>query len=115
MQNFQRHYVTNRAPFGLFYHAAWFTQPHHRTGFEAFIDTLVDMDDVWLVTTTQAIEFMRELPNFAKATPEQIRNFLPFSCTDKVSVTIRYYARIGRAKIFGGSWPYDFPKIWDKI
>ena len=23
MQNFQRHYNTNRAPFGLYYHPAW--------------------------------------------------------------------------------------------
>ena len=89
MQNFQRHYVTNRAPFGLFYHAAWFTQPHHRTGFEAFIDTLVEMDDVWIVTTTQAIQFMRQLPSFAHATEDEIRNFSPFRCTDKVSFVSR--------------------------
>ena len=39
-----------RSPFGLFYHAAWFTQPHHKVGFETFLDTLVSMDDVWIVT-----------------------------------------------------------------
>jgi len=31
-KNFERHYTTSRAPFGLYYHAAWFTQPHHKEG-----------------------------------------------------------------------------------
>jgi len=27
MLNFKRHYLTNRAPFGLHFHAAWFQNP----------------------------------------------------------------------------------------
>ena len=30
LKNFNRHYKTNRAPFGLFYHSAWFNTAHHR-------------------------------------------------------------------------------------
>ncbi|PSN29749.1 hypothetical protein C0J52_22232 [Blattella germanica] len=70
IKNFERHYTTNRspfnaaillhrAPFGLFYHAAWFTQPHHKEGFIAFLDTIVNMQDVWLVTNWQAIQWER--------------------------------------------------------
>ena len=59
MQNFQRHFNTNRAPFGLYYHPAWFTTPHHREGFELFLDTITEMEDVWLVTSWQAIQWMR--------------------------------------------------------
>ena len=59
MQNFQRHFNTNRAPFGLYYHPAWFTTPHHREGFELFLDTIAEMEDVWLVTSWQAIQWMR--------------------------------------------------------
>ncbi|XP_014470656.1 PREDICTED: uncharacterized protein LOC106742321 isoform X1 [Dinoponera quadriceps] len=59
IKNFERHYTTNRAPFGLFYHAAWFTQPHHKEGFISFLDTIVAMDDVWVVTNWQAIQWIR--------------------------------------------------------
>lgn len=31
-KNFERHYNSNRAPFGMYYHAAWFTQAHHKEG-----------------------------------------------------------------------------------
>ncbi|CAL8113684.1 unnamed protein product [Orchesella dallaii] len=76
-KNFERHYTTNRAPFGLYYHAAWFTQAHHKEGFEAFLDTLVQMDDVWLVTNYQALQWIRNpTPN------NRILNFEPWSCHD---------------------------------
>ena len=75
-KNFERHYNTNRAPFGLYYHAAWFTQPHHKEGFESFLDTLTAMDDVWLVTNWQGIQFTRSQP----LDKNQALNFSPFSC-----------------------------------
>ena len=30
-----------------------FTTPHHKEGFELFLDTITAMDDVWLVTSWQ--------------------------------------------------------------
>ncbi|XP_069960362.1 melanoma-associated antigen C1 isoform X10 [Cherax quadricarinatus] len=75
IKNFERHYTTNRAPFGLFYHAAWFTTPHHKEGFIAFLDTITAMDDVWLTTNWQLIQWLRD------PTPlSRIKNFAPFSC-----------------------------------
>ncbi|XP_069182644.1 uncharacterized protein [Procambarus clarkii] len=75
IKNFERHYTSNRAPFGLFYHAAWFTTPHHKEGFIAFLDTITAMDDVWLTTNWQLIQWMRD------PTPlSRIKNFAPFSC-----------------------------------
>ncbi|KAL1493380.1 hypothetical protein ABEB36_011444 [Hypothenemus hampei] len=75
LKNFQRHYTTNRAPFGLFYHAAWFTQPHHKEGFINFIDTILTMKDVWLVTNWQAIQWVRDPTPISK-----LNNFKPFQC-----------------------------------
>ncbi|XP_043673935.1 uncharacterized protein LOC122631849 isoform X3 [Vespula pensylvanica] len=75
IKNFERHYTTNRAPFGLFYHAAWFTQPHHKEGFISFLDTIVAMDDVWVVTNWQAIQWIRNPTPLAL-----MHNFEPFSC-----------------------------------
>nr|XP_023013002.1 uncharacterized protein LOC111503036 isoform X1 [Leptinotarsa decemlineata] len=74
-KNFQRHYSTNRAPFGLFYHAAWFTQPHHKEGFINFIDSILKYDDVWLVTNWQALQWVRD------PTPiSRLGSFQPFQC-----------------------------------
>eukprot|EP00093_Oithona_nana_P007656 07656.XXX_165687_149673_1 [CDS] Oithona nana genome sequencing. len=74
-QNFARHYNTNRAPIGLFYHAAWFTQPHNMEGFQRFLDTILSLNDVWFVTSWQAIQWMRNLAN-----PVDPLNFEPFQC-----------------------------------
>ncbi|KAJ8980638.1 hypothetical protein NQ317_017934 [Molorchus minor] len=74
-KNFQRHYTTNRAPFGLFYHAAWFTQPHHKEGFINFIDSILQEKDVWLLTNWQAIQWVRD------PTPtSRLNSFQPFQC-----------------------------------
>ncbi|XP_052739390.1 uncharacterized protein LOC112048194 isoform X7 [Bicyclus anynana] len=75
LKNFDRHYTSNRAPFGLFYHAAWFTQPHHKEGFIKFLDFINKMPDVWIVTNWQAIQWVRD------PTPiSRLNNFQPFQC-----------------------------------
>ncbi|KAL3290229.1 hypothetical protein HHI36_023586 [Cryptolaemus montrouzieri] len=75
MKNFQRHYTTNRAPFGLFYHAAWFTQPHHKEGFINFLDNILAMRDVWVLTNWQAVQWVRD------PTPtSRLGSFKPFQC-----------------------------------
>lgn len=64
-----------RAPFGLFYHAAWFTQPHHKEGFIKFLDTINSMNDVWIVTNWQALQWVRD------PTPlSRMNSFQPFHC-----------------------------------
>ncbi|XP_011686448.1 PREDICTED: uncharacterized protein LOC105449142 [Wasmannia auropunctata] len=75
IKNFERHYTTNRSPFGLFYHAAWFTQPHHKEGFLSFLDTIVAMDDVWIITNWQAIQWIRNPTPLAL-----LHTFEPFGC-----------------------------------
>ncbi|XP_034939996.1 uncharacterized protein Cda5 isoform X1 [Chelonus insularis] len=75
IKNFERHYTTNRAPFGLFYHAAWFTQAHHKEGFISFLDTIAAMDDVWIVTNWQAIQWVRNPTPLAL-----LDTFEPFGC-----------------------------------
>jgi hypothetical protein len=69
-----------RSPFPLYYHAAWFTTPHHKEGFEAFLDTIVSMEDVWLVTNWQALQWVRD------PTPlDRVKSFKPFQCDYPVS------------------------------
>ena len=79
MKNFERHYTTNRAPFGLFYHAAWFTQPHHKEGFIKFLDAINAMNDVYIVTNWQALQWIRD------PTPiSRMNTFQPFQCNYQV-------------------------------
>ena len=59
MKNFNRHYQSNRAPFGLYYHSAWFNTPHHRRGFMTFMDEILTKKDVYFVTKYQMIQWIR--------------------------------------------------------
>ena len=56
-----------------------FTTPHHKEGFELFLDTIVAMEDVWVVTAWQTIQWMRN-----PADLDNIDNFKPFQCDYKV-------------------------------
>lgn len=80
LKNFNRHYNTNRAPFGLFYHSAWFNTNHHRRGFMKFIDTILSHKNVYLLTNWQLIEWIRN------PTPlSTIKSFQPWSCDNLTS------------------------------
>ena len=60
MKNFNRHYNSNRAPFGLYYHSAWFNTDHHKRGFLKFIDEILKKKDVYLITKCQLIQWLRQ-------------------------------------------------------
>lgn len=78
MKNFDRHYKSNRAPFGLFYHSAWFNTVHHRRGFLKFMGTVNALSDVFFVTNWQMLQWMRQ------PTPlSEIDSFEPWQCPAK--------------------------------
>ena len=60
-----------------------FTTPHHREGFELFLDTITELEDVWLVTSWQAIQWMRwvERKIFDRTVIERIFKHLTFAGT----------------------------------
>ncbi|XP_074602962.1 chitin and LDLR binding deacetylase 3 [Brevipalpus obovatus] len=79
MDNFNRHYRTNRAPFGLYFHTIWFKEKKNAKVFLQFIDELLKKPDVWFVTNYQAIEWMRT------PTPlSQLNNFEPWKCQKSI-------------------------------
>ena len=41
MNNFRRHYDTNRAPLGLYFHTLWFKNKKNRRAFRKFLDEMV--------------------------------------------------------------------------
>lgn len=65
-------------------------------GFERFLDTILSLDDVWFVTSYQAIQWMRNLSD-----PKDPLNFEPFQCNDKkvrlIALKLEFYCG---AKVF---------------
>ena len=76
LKNFNRHYKSNRAPFGLFYHSAWFNTQHHFKGFLNFLDHILTKSDVYFTTNWQMIQWMKK--------PTSLGNlkstFTPWNC-----------------------------------
>ncbi|KAH7974488.1 hypothetical protein HPB49_015904 [Dermacentor silvarum] len=71
--NFERYYHTNRAPFPVFTHETWLWNPGRRQGFLAFVDWLLTMDDVFIVTVDEVVRFMRD--------PKPLGEYVQTSCS----------------------------------
>lgn len=73
--NFKRHYLSNRAPYGLYFHSTWFKKAEYMEAFQKFMDDMGKMPDVFFVTNYQAIQWMRQ------PTPiGQLGQFEPWVC-----------------------------------
>ena len=59
MTNFNRHYNSNRAPMGLYFHATWFKNKKNRRAFRKFLAEMVERPDVYIVSTWEVIQWMQ--------------------------------------------------------
>lgn len=58
--NFNRHYQTNRSPFMISLHATWFYNvPNSLQGLKTFLQSLTQKDDVYILSLSQMLEWMR--------------------------------------------------------
>ncbi|CAK9293104.1 unnamed protein product [Gordionus sp. m RMFG-2023] len=73
--NFERHYHSNRAPFPMFFHPMWFYIPHYRNGLKRFLDKLDENKDVYIVSISKAIEWIKNPTPLPK-----IKNFDAWTC-----------------------------------
>ncbi|XP_047493237.1 chitin deacetylase 1-like [Penaeus chinensis] len=79
MHNFKRHYNSNRAPLGLYFHTIWFKVKHNMKGMQKFLDEVMKLPDVWVVNNQELIQWMREpVPN------AQLNSFEPWKCSKTV-------------------------------
>lgn len=78
MLNFERHYLTNRAPFGLHFNSMWFRKPMNIYAFNTFMDYLLNLSDVYFVTSNQVIEWMKKPTKI-----DDISSFKPWQCSRK--------------------------------
>lgn len=59
-KNFLRHYTSNKAPFPMFYHAAWFKlRPHREEALLKFLDSIQELPDVYLVSSQQLLQWVQ--------------------------------------------------------
>lgn len=59
-ENFHRVYNDNRAPFGIYLHAAWFlVNDNHLPAYKEFLDYLDDLPDVYFVSSSRVIDYVR--------------------------------------------------------
>lgn len=73
--NFQKYYTTNKAPMGINMHASWFYYPDRKAAMDRFIKELVKLDDVYIISIKQVIEWLKD------PTPlHDIKNFKPWQC-----------------------------------
>lgn len=60
MENFDRHYYSNKAPFPVFLHEAWLQDRNRLRGYLSFIDELLKKDDVFFVSVREVVEYMKK-------------------------------------------------------
>ena len=81
--NFENYYKTNRAPMGINMHASWFYYPDRKQAMSRFIQDILKLGDVYIVTVSQVIAWLRN------PTPlSGIKEFQPWRCDGKNASTV---------------------------
>ncbi|KAH9364326.1 hypothetical protein HPB48_001287 [Haemaphysalis longicornis] len=75
LSNFDEFYTTNRAPFPLFIHQGYLKHPERKAGYLQFLDWLLQKDDVYLVTASEVLRFMKN--------PEPLSAYAKRACTNR--------------------------------
>ncbi len=79
MDNFYDHYNGSRAPYGLYAHSSWFYRaPGRDRALMTFLDKMQELDDVYIVTHYQLIQWVRN------PTPlDELGSFADWQCPQK--------------------------------
>lgn len=80
VRNFHYHYDTNRAPFGMHMHPSYFLRKpgDHMNAAKKFLKYAEDLGDVWILTASQVIAWMKDPQDV-----DQAKSFAPWQCPDR--------------------------------
>jgi len=73
--DFDRHYLQNKASYQLSLTANWFNTQEYKDGLTLFMEYTMTLDDVYYVSMTQALQWMQD-----PQTLDNLRNFEPWKC-----------------------------------
>uniref|UniRef100_A0A0L8FTW1 NodB homology domain-containing protein n=1 Tax=Octopus bimaculoides TaxID=37653 RepID=A0A0L8FTW1_OCTBM len=94
MKNFENHYNTNRAPFGIYMHSPWLKNPSNFNVVRRFMQDISTRGDVWFVSQSKVLDWIQN-----PKTLQSMDTFSPFNCwlhhspwvcTDDQSITCVY-------------------------
>ena len=75
MDNFNSYYTTSRVPFGINMHSSWFYIADRLNAMDRFINTLLKMNDVYIVSVDKTIKWLQN------PTPlSELHAFEPWKC-----------------------------------
>ncbi|XP_053610849.1 chitin deacetylase 1 isoform X1 [Plodia interpunctella] len=78
LNNFKRHYLKNRAPFGIHLNAEWLKNSDYLQAIKRFINELLKLPDVYFNTYREVIDWIR------RPTPVlQLKKFEPWQCKNR--------------------------------
>ena len=81
VNNLNYHYGNNRSPFGMHMHVTFFLSAKgtdHMVAAKKFLKYAEDLGDVWILTPSQVIAWMKDPQNV-----EQAKSFAPWKCPDR--------------------------------
>ena len=74
-ENFYNYYTTTRMPFGINMHPSWFYYPDRLKAMDRFIQKLVSLNDVYIISANRVLEWLKQ------PTPLQdLHSFSPWAC-----------------------------------
>ncbi|XP_060807878.1 chitin deacetylase 8 [Amyelois transitella] len=81
ISNFERHYLGSRAPFGFHVKEAYFTiYPGARVAFRRFLELLNNLHDVFVVNSSQVIEWIKDPVPVSEYIEQPCWNFVNTRC-----------------------------------
>lgn len=73
--NFHNYYTTTRMPFGINMHPSWFYYPDRLKAMDRFIQKLVSLNDVYIISANRMLEWLKQ------PTPlRDLHSFAPWAC-----------------------------------
>nr|AYX80514.1 chitin deacetylase 6 [Spodoptera exigua] len=92
LNNFERHYFGNRAPFGVsLLEGVIYPFPQVLSALERFLDVINNLDDVFMVTSDEVIEWVKNPVPISQYRTQACRQFIPTTCVPSQCEVISSY------------------------
>lgn len=106
-KNFEANYKGTRAPVYINLRSSWLaTESYNREGVIDFINQLVELDDVYILTAHELLDWVKD-----PQTLEQSKDFAPWSCPDFVNNNVNIWDQIKSIFVQGTGKDAVIPEV----